>query len=119
MDIARIAYRIQQSLGQLQLDERFLAELDQFTAEFLQRFLDVRFVMPGRDGVAVPQRARLAVPDDLDIHDIPRIEFCTDNGAMIALAGYHRLLAGHTEADVIRAKPRWPMRELDPMRLEN
>jgi N6-L-threonylcarbamoyladenine synthase len=42
----------------------------------------------------------------------PRIEFCTDNGAMIALAGYYRLQAGQTEAEIIRAKPRWPMKEL-------
>lgn len=39
-------------------------------------------------------------------------EFCTDNGAMIALAGYHRLKAGkHDDLD-IRVKPRWDLTEV-------
>jgi N6-L-threonylcarbamoyladenine synthase len=42
----------------------------------------------------------------------PRIEFCTDNGAMIAFAGYHRLLASQHEPEIIHARPRWPMSEL-------
>jgi N6-L-threonylcarbamoyladenine synthase len=37
----------------------------------------------------------------------PRPEFCTDNGAMIAYAGYRRLLAGQRDACVIHATPRW------------
>jgi len=39
----------------------------------------------------------------------PRTEFCTDNGAMIAYAGYLRLQAGQREALKISAKARWPM----------
>jgi N6-L-threonylcarbamoyladenine synthase len=42
----------------------------------------------------------------------PRIEFCTDNGAMIAFAGYYRLLAGKSESKIIHARPRWPLDEL-------
>ena len=42
----------------------------------------------------------------------PRIEFCTDNGAMIAFAGCLRLLAGQHEALGIQVRARWPMSEL-------
>jgi N6-L-threonylcarbamoyladenine synthase len=42
----------------------------------------------------------------------PRLEFCTDNGAMIAYAGCQRLLAGQHETLEIFAKPRWPINTL-------
>ncbi len=42
----------------------------------------------------------------------PRLEFCTDNGAMIAFAGCQRLLAGQQENLEINAKPRWPIDSL-------
>lgn len=42
----------------------------------------------------------------------PRLEFCTDNGAMIAYAGCQRLVAGHVESNEIKVRPRWPLDEL-------
>jgi len=45
----------------------------------------------------------------------PRIEFCTDNAAMIAVAGMARLKAGSRETDAIRARAQWPLMELAPL----
>ncbi len=42
----------------------------------------------------------------------PKLEFCTDNGAMIAYAGYLRLQAGQKEQMQFQAKPRWSITEL-------
>lgn len=42
----------------------------------------------------------------------PRPEFCTDNGAMIAYAGWQRLKAGQHEGLDFRVKPRWPLWDL-------
>ncbi len=45
----------------------------------------------------------------------PRLEFCTDNGAMIAFAGALRLVAGEQrEAHSFGARPRWPIDQLAP-----
>jgi N6-L-threonylcarbamoyladenine synthase len=44
----------------------------------------------------------------------PRVEFCTDNAAMIALLGHLRLSAGQHDDLAIRARARWPMTELVP-----
>lgn len=42
----------------------------------------------------------------------PRLEFCTDNGAMIAYAGHQRLLAGECSPLGFRPTPRWRLEEL-------
>jgi len=45
----------------------------------------------------------------------PRPEFCTDNGAMIALAGALRLQAGQFEGPGIKVFPRWDLEQLSPL----
>jgi N6-L-threonylcarbamoyladenine synthase len=45
----------------------------------------------------------------------PRLEFCTDNAAMIAVAGLARLRAGQHEPPAIRAHARWPLESLPPL----
>jgi N6-L-threonylcarbamoyladenine synthase len=45
----------------------------------------------------------------------PRIEFCTDNAAMIAVAGMARLKAGNVEPPAIRARATWSITELGPL----
>jgi N6-L-threonylcarbamoyladenine synthase len=45
----------------------------------------------------------------------PRIEFCTDNAAMIAVAGMARLKAGKHESAAIRARATWSLEELGPL----
>ncbi|MEZ5589747.1 MAG: tRNA (adenosine(37)-N6)-threonylcarbamoyltransferase complex transferase subunit TsaD [Gammaproteobacteria bacterium] len=45
----------------------------------------------------------------------PRPALCTDNGAMIAYAGYCRLAAGQIDDTCIRARARWPLDTLPPV----
>ena len=42
----------------------------------------------------------------------PRLEFCTDNGAMIAYVGCQRLMAGEQEELSVEVYPRWPLDKL-------
>jgi len=45
----------------------------------------------------------------------PRPELCTDNGAMIAFAGYLRLRAGQSEPPAVACRPRWDLAGLPPL----
>lgn len=57
------------------------------------------------------QLTQLGQKEGIEIF-FPSPEFSTDNGAMIAFAGYLRLKAGQTEALSFRARPRWDLSSL-------
>ncbi len=66
-------------------------------------------------GVGANKRLRQRLQDlDADVF-FPRLEFCTDNGAMIAYAGAMRLQAGQVDLAGIQPRPRWPLTELEPI----
>ncbi|HEU0277007.1 MAG TPA: tRNA (adenosine(37)-N6)-threonylcarbamoyltransferase complex transferase subunit TsaD [Rhodanobacteraceae bacterium] len=73
-----------------------------------------RLVVSGGVGANQRLRARLTATgqrDGFETH-FPRLAFCTDNGAMIALAGSIRLAAGQTTGPEIRVRPRWDLADL-------
>ena len=67
-------------------------------------------------GVSANKQIRASLNDMIDREKcqiyFPRLEFCTDNGAMIAYAGCQRLMAGQLEGLEVLVRPRWPMSEL-------
>ena len=76
-----------------------------------------RLVVAG--GVGANRRLRerlrnLAADMNGTVH-YPRLEFCTDNGAMIAYAGWRRLAVGQREDMAISVAPRWPLDSLPPL----
>lgn len=73
-----------------------------------------RLVIAG--GVSANQQLRHALQDLMRSVKgevfYPRMEFCTDNGAMIAYAGLQRLKAGEIEPLATKAQPRWSLESL-------
>jgi tRNA N6-adenosine threonylcarbamoyltransferase len=73
-----------------------------------------RLVVSG--GVGANQRLRAALAEAGRRRGFstyfPRPHFCTDNGAMIALAGALRLAAGQADGLGIRVSPRWDLQSL-------
>ena len=72
-----------------------------------------RLVISG--GVSANSQLRSAVDalasDGVEVF-YPRLEFCTDNGAMIALAGAQRLARGEASELGVKVRPRWPLDSL-------
>lgn len=73
-----------------------------------------RLVVAGGVGANKRLRATLAEAGMSEgfLTYFPRLEFCTDNGAMIALAGALRLAAGQVQGPEIVVKPRWNLESL-------
>ena len=73
-----------------------------------------RLVIAGGVGANRTLRARLGEAAGREGFRVyfPRLEFCTDNGAMIALAGALRLRAGLHDDAAIRVQPRWDLESL-------
>ena len=73
-----------------------------------------RLVIAGGVGANRSLRAELANAAQRDGFRVyfPRLEFCTDNGAMIALAGALRLQAGLHDDAAIKVSPRWDLASL-------
>ena len=73
-----------------------------------------RLVVSG--GVSANRSLRERSADELEPAGIsvayPRLEFCTDNGAMIALAGAMRLKAGQADSLGVGVKSRWSLEDL-------
>ncbi|MEE8109242.1 MAG: tRNA (adenosine(37)-N6)-threonylcarbamoyltransferase complex transferase subunit TsaD [Gammaproteobacteria bacterium] len=69
-------------------------------------------------GVGANQKLRKTLADAIGecggrVH-YPRPEFCTDNGSMIAYAGYLRMKAGESDSGGICVRTRWPLDQLSP-----
>lgn len=75
-----------------------------------------RLVVAGGVGANQRLRDRLtreATEKNLEVY-YPKLEFCTDNGAMIALAGGLRLQSGGQGSMDFGIKPRWDLEKLMP-----
>jgi N6-L-threonylcarbamoyladenine synthase len=73
-----------------------------------------RLVIAGGVGANRHLRAKLAEAGNADGFRVyfPRLEFCTDNGAMIALAGAIRLASGQHQDQTVQVYPRWSLETL-------
>ena len=94
-----------------QLSERTARAMTAYARDHGGRGL--RFAVAG--GVAANGEVRRRLQETAAAHGFsftaPSLAYCTDNAAMIALAGAERLSAGFSDGLDVAARPRWPLDE--------
>jgi N6-L-threonylcarbamoyladenine synthase len=107
-DRADLACAVQNAIAR-QLAERS----DRAMALYVQDHAQRLFVVAG--GVAANRTVRRVLEQAAAARGFsflaPPLEYCTDNAAMIALAGAERLAAGLVSPLDVAARPRWPLDE--------
>ena len=105
---ADLAASVQTAIAR-QLVERTGRAMGDYAA--IHRASGLRFVVAG--GVAANGQVRRELEDLANGHGFsfhaPPLVYCTDNGAMIALAGAERLARGISDTMDAPARPRWPL----------
>jgi N6-L-threonylcarbamoyladenine synthase len=106
------AASLQQAICEILVDRSSRA-MDAFAKKFPDE-PELRFVAAG--GVAANQAIRRGLEDAATRNGfrflVPPMRHCTDNAAMIALAGAERLALGRSSPLSVTARPRWPLDEL-------
>lgn len=111
-DIADICASFQRTVGDVIVDRTTNAmTLYEADISAAPQNTALRLVTAGGVAANTVLRARL---EDLSARrgysfDVPPLDYCTDNGAMIAWAGIERLALGQTDALDIAPKARWPL----------
>ena len=107
-DRADLAASVQAAIAR-QLSERSEKAMADYTGRHANRL----FVVAGGVAANGAVRAALKAACERQGFDFlaPPLAYCTDNAAMIALAGAERLAMGLTSGLDARARPRWPLDE--------
>ena len=100
----------------LALETAIVESLLDRTARALEKTAHASLVVAGGVGANRHLRAQLKARCDATGVRLyyPRAEYCTDNGAMIALTGCLRLSGGAPPAAAPDPRPRWPLTDLAP-----
>jgi N6-L-threonylcarbamoyladenine synthase len=112
VDRADLCFALQEAIADV-LADRCARALERFIEEY--RTTAPTLIVSG--GVAANIAVRQALEGVAKAHGAsfhaPPLSLCSDNAAMIAWAGIERLQRGLTDGMNFKARPRWPLEELE------